>query len=96
MRRRTTGLVIALGLLLTGCGTLIVIPSGAEQVIKRVVFSHTGLTVSHVGCPSGVHAKAGTSFDCHFTAQGQRYTAHMVITKVKGTAVYYQVSTARR
>jgi Domain of unknown function (DUF4333) len=95
MKRRTTGIVVALGLLLSGCGTLVVIPSGAEQVIKRVVLSHTGITISHISCPSGIHAKAGNSFDCHFTAQGQRYTAHMVITKVKGTAVYYQVTAER-
>jgi hypothetical protein len=95
MKRRTAGTVVALGLLLSGCGTLVVIPSGAEQVIKRVVLSHTGVTISHVSCPSGVHAKVGNSFDCHFIAQGQRYTAHMVITKVKGTSVAYEVTAAR-
>jgi hypothetical protein len=47
------------------------------------------------GMASGVHATAGNSFDCHFVAQNQRYTAHMVITKVKGTAVYYQVTAER-
>ena len=87
--------MLALGLLLSGCGTLVVIPSGAEQVIKRVVLSHTGVTISHVSCPSGVHSKVGNSFDCHFIAQGQRYTAHMVITKVKGTSVAYEVTAAR-
>jgi Domain of unknown function (DUF4333) len=95
MKRRTTGIVVALGLLLSGCGTLVVIPSGAEQVIKRLVFSHTGLTISNVKCPSGIHAKAGNTFDCHFTAQGQSYVAHMLITRVKGSAVYYRVTTAR-
>jgi hypothetical protein len=53
------------------------------------------VTISHVSCPSGVHAKVRNSFDCHFIAQGQRYTAHMVITKVKGTSVAYEVTAAR-
>jgi len=95
MKRRTTAIVVALGLLLSGCGTLMVVPSGAGQVIRRFVLSHTGLTISHVTCPSGIDAKAGNSFDCHFIAQGERYTSHMLITRGKGTAVYYQVSTAR-
>jgi hypothetical protein len=94
MKRGTTGIVVGLGLLLAGCGTLEVIPSGAEQVISRLVRSHTGLSISHVTCPSGIEAKAGKAFDCHFVAQGQTYVAHMHIRKVVGTAVYYQVTTA--
>ena len=95
MRRWAIGAVIAPAVLLAGCGTAIVIPSGAENVIRRVVRSHTGLSISHVTCPSGITAKAGNSFNCHFVAQGQSYVAHMHITKVAGSSVYYQVSATR-
>ncbi len=72
-----------------------VIPSGAEHAITRLVRSKTGLPTSKVACPSGIQAKVGNTFDCHFIAQGQRYVAHMHITKVAGTSVYYEVTTAR-
>jgi hypothetical protein len=94
--RRTTGGVVVLSLALAGCGTAVVIPSGAEHAITRLVRSKTGLPTSHVTCPSGIPAKVGKTFDCHFTAQGQPYVAHMHITKVAGSSVYYQVTTARR
>ena len=85
---------VALALLLGGCGTLVIIPKGAETVIRNLVKQHTGATATNVNCPSGVHAKAGNTFSCHFTAGGQKYIAHMDILRIKGTSVYYNVSTS--
>lgn len=43
-------------------------------------------------CPSGVEAKVGQEFDCHFTGpEGKPYTAHMRITKVDGERVDFDV-----
>jgi hypothetical protein len=45
-----------------------------------------------VKCPSGEEANVGVAFDCHFTGpEGKLYTAHMRITKVDGSAVYYDI-----
>ena len=83
----------ALALLLAGCGTLEVIPKGAEQVIRNVVREHTGLQAVDVHCPSGVEAKRGNSFNCTFKANGTSYVARMYIVRVKAPAVYYDVRT---
>jgi hypothetical protein len=81
-----------LGLLLGGCGTLVIIPKGAETVIRNLVKEHTGETVTSVSCPSGVHAKAGNVFTCHYSAGGRNYIAHMHILRIKGQSVYYNVN----
>ena len=89
-------LAAVLALLLAGCGTrvLVVIPKGAETVIRNVVGRQTGLQASDVICPSNVHAKAGNTFVCHFSAGGKKYIAHMSIVRVKAPAVYYEVTTS--
>jgi hypothetical protein len=83
-----------MALMLGGCGTLVIIPKGAETVIRNLVQQHTGETATNVKCPSGVHAKAGNTFNCHFAAGGKNYIAHMDILRIKGTSVYYNVSTS--
>jgi hypothetical protein len=94
MRRLTAIGAAGAALLLAGCGTLVIIPKGAENVIRNVVGQHTGLQATNVHCPSGVHAKAGNTFNCHFAADGQNFIAHMHIVRVKGTSVYYDVTTS--
>ncbi|MHB8689740.1 MAG: DUF4333 domain-containing protein [Solirubrobacteraceae bacterium] len=93
MRRLGAIVATALALLLAGCGTLEVIPSGAEKVVRNFVQSRTGYQATNVHCPSGVEAKAGNRFTCHFRAAGASYVAHMVIKRVKGVSVYFQVDT---
>jgi hypothetical protein len=92
--RRAIALVVVMGGLLAGCGTLVVKPSGAAQSIIDVVHRKTGLTPTNVSCPSGVKAKVGTTFDCHFLGPGgTKYVAHMRITGVHGHAVDFYITT---
>jgi hypothetical protein len=59
------------------------------------VSSKTGIKPQNVTCPSGVAAKVGTSFNCHFTVPGgTKYTAHMLIQKVNGDTVDFYVTTS--
>jgi hypothetical protein len=96
MRAFTAALAAGVALLLAGCGTpvSVIIPKGAETLIKNVVKQQTGQQVTDVSCPSNVRAKAGTTFTCHFSAGGQKYLAHMHIVRVKGAGVYYDVTTS--
>ncbi len=67
-------------------------PEGAAQSVVDVVSRQTGFHQTDVHCPSGVEAKAGQEFDCHFTGpEGKPYTAHMRITKVDGERVDFDV-----
>jgi uncharacterized protein YndB with AHSA1/START domain len=48
-----------------------------------------------VKCPSGVDAKVGKEFECHFTGpEGKDYTAQMKVTKVEGDNVEFYIKTA--
>jgi hypothetical protein len=58
------------------------------------VSSKTGFNATDVKCPSGVDAKVGQEFDCHFTGpEGKPYTAHLKITKVQGDDVEFDIET---
>ncbi len=90
---RATAGMLATALLLTACsGKVTVKPDGAAQSVVDVVSSQTGFHPTDVKCPSGVEAKVGQEFDCHFTGpEGKQYTAHMRITKVDGERVEFDV-----
>ena len=63
------------------------------QSVVDVVSKQTGFHPSDVHCPSGVEAKVGVQFDCHFTGpEGKEYTASMKITKVNGDEVDFAVN----
>jgi hypothetical protein len=83
-----------MALQLTGCGGKTTVkPDGAAQSVVDVVSKQTGFHPADVSCPSGVEAKVGGEFDCHFTGpQGKPYTAHMRITKVDGEQVVFDVN----
>jgi hypothetical protein len=66
-------------------------PHRAEQVIVNVVFGQTGFRPTDVRCPSGVEARVGVTFNCHFTGPEGPYTAHMRITTVQGERVFVSV-----
>ncbi len=85
--------VSLLALQLAGCGQKATVkPDGAAQSVVDVVSGQTGFRPTDVSCPSGVEAKVGQEFDCHFTGpEGKRYTAHMRITKVEGEQVVFDV-----
>lgn len=79
---------------LTACGATIK-PDGAAKSVVDVVSGQTGFHPADVSCPSGVDAKVGGEFDCHFTGpEGKPYTAHMRITKVDGEDVEFDVKTS--
>jgi hypothetical protein len=85
--------VLAVALLIAGCGKLVIVQDKTQTLIKSFVKSH-GATATDVRCPAGVAAKKGNSFDCHFTALGQHYVAHMHILRIKGNSVFYNIQTA--
>jgi hypothetical protein len=87
-------LVVSLAVLLSGCGTSTIKSGGAEKAVVDVVSRQTGFHPTDVKCPSGVAAKVGGTFDCHFTGPGgQPYTASMQIVSIKGSRVDFFVST---
>ncbi|OJZ74075.1 hypothetical protein BRW65_09580 [Mycobacterium paraffinicum] len=88
-------LVSVVSLQLAGCSSKPTIkPDGAEQSVVDVVSKQTGFRPADVHCRSGVEAKVGMQFDCHFTGpEGVQYTANMRITKVDGERVEFDVKT---
>jgi hypothetical protein len=93
MRKVIAG-IVPLAALMAGCGKLEVIPSGAEQTIRQAILRDRGVRITNVSCPSGVSAKVGVTFDCHFVGpHGIKYTAHMLITSVHGHRVGFDIRT---
>jgi hypothetical protein len=89
-----TAALCPVAVVLAGCGTSTIKAGGAEKSVVDVVSRQTGFHPTDVKCPSGVAAKAGRTFECHFTGPGgQRYTAFMKILSVKGSRVDFFVST---
>jgi hypothetical protein len=84
---------LAILLALSACSAKATVkPDGAAQSVVDVVSGQTGFHPADVHCPSGVEAKVGQEFDCHFTGpEGKPYTAHMRITKVDGERVDFDV-----
>jgi hypothetical protein len=87
-------LVGAVALQLAGCGSTIK-PDGAAKSVTDVVSQQTGFKPTDVKCPSGVDAKVGQEFDCHFTGPEGPYTAHLKVTKVNGNDVEFFIQTKR-
>jgi hypothetical protein len=93
---QTAGVFVSLAaVLLAGCSSKTTVkPDGAAQSVVDVVSKQTGFHPTDVHCPSGVEAKVGTQFDCHFTGpEGKEYVANMRITKVNGSEVDFDVNT---
>ncbi|WP_231985457.1 DUF4333 domain-containing protein [Mycobacterium sp. E796] len=92
VERAAAGMLAAAALLTACHAKSTVKPDGAAQSVVDVVSSQTGFHPNDVHCPSGVEAKVGQEFDCHFTGpEGKQYTAHMRITKVDGERVEFDV-----
>jgi hypothetical protein len=87
-------LVGAMALQLAGCGSTIN-PDGAAKSVTDVVSQKTGFKPTDVKCPSGVDAKVGEEFDCHFTGPEGPYTAHVKITSVNGQDVGFDINSRR-
>ena len=89
--RFAAGTLLAL-LALSACSSKPTVkPEGAAQSVVDVVSGQTGFRPTDVKCPSGVEAKVGQEFDCHFTGPEGPYTAHMRITKVDGDRIEFDV-----
>jgi hypothetical protein len=85
----------AVALRLTGCAAPTIKPDGAAKSVTDVVSQQTGFKPADVSCPSGVEAKVGQEFDCHFTGPEGPYTAHLKVTKVNGDDVEFFIQTKR-
>jgi hypothetical protein len=86
--------VVLCSFLLGACGQSTIKPSGAEQAVAEVVSKQTGFHPNDVKCPSGVEAKVGRAFKCHFTGpEGKDYTASVRINQIQGQRVLFYVST---
>ena len=80
--------------LLSACGGSASIDPGATaHYVEDFVFQHTGFRATDVTCPSGIPARAGGRFNCHFTGPEGPYTAYMRILNVKGRRVLFGVKT---
>ena len=91
-RRLVLVAVLAAGALsLAACGRKEVVAGRAAETVASFIASHTGFHPTDVRCPSGVEARAGQSFDCHFTGPDGPYVAHMHITSVSGTRVSFDI-----
>lgn len=89
---RSAATVLAAAILLAGCGKATIKPAGAAKSVVDVIARDTGFRPTDVKCPSGVEAKVGKTFDCHFTGpEPKPYVAHMRITEVKGERVVFFV-----
>lgn len=94
MRTALVVLIASLATVLAGCGSTIK-PEGAAQSVVDLVSKQTGFKPNDVKCPSGVDAKVGTEFQCHFTGpEGKQYTADMKVTQVQGDNVQFYIKTA--
>ncbi|MBW0019949.1 MAG: DUF4333 domain-containing protein [Mycobacterium sp.] len=91
-----TVLVGAMVLGVAGCSSKMVIkPEVAAKSVVNLESQKTGFTPTDVRCPSGVEAKVGATFDCHFTGPDGPYTAHMRVTKVDGQDLTFDIKTQR-
>jgi hypothetical protein len=94
MRTVLVVVLASLAMVVAGCDSTIK-PEGAAQSVVDLVSKQTGYKPKDVKCPSGVDAKEGTEFECHFTGpEGTDYTAHMKVTKVEGDDVQFYIKTA--
>jgi hypothetical protein len=93
--RRTPLAVTCLAVLLSGCGASTIRPHASEQTIADFVFKKTSFRPTDVRCPSGIPAKVGSTFDCHFTGPDGPYVAHVRLTSVHGESAIDYIVTRR-
>ncbi len=93
--RRTGPAIVCLLVLLAGCGASTIRPHATEQTIADFVSKQTGFRPADVRCPSGIPAKVGSTFDCHFTGPDGPYVAHVRITSVHGQRTIDYIVTRR-
>jgi hypothetical protein len=74
-----------------------IVPDATANYVADFVAKNSPAKVrpTDVNCPSGIEAKVGGEFDCHFTGPDGKYTAHLKILSVDGTRVDYDCNTHR-
>jgi hypothetical protein len=76
--------------LLAGCGGQSTVnPKTAAKYIEDGILHKTGHRVD-VTCPSGIPAKTGGRFNCHFAGPEGPYTAYARIVNVQGSRVGFR------
>jgi hypothetical protein len=95
----------ATALLLVGCSKTTELGTAKNYVVPEATANHVADYVAKyspahvrptdVTCPSGLEAKVGAEFDCHFTGPDGKYTAHLKIKGVEGTRIDYETNTFR-
>lgn len=86
MRWRGAALV-CLAAMVSACGQTTILQRPSQRVVAEFVFKHTGFRPTDVRCPSGIPAKVGNTFQCHFTGPDGPYTAYVRIVSVHGRRV---------
>jgi hypothetical protein len=84
----------AVALQLAGCGggKATIKPDVAAKSVTDSISEQTGFTPTDVKCPSGVEAKVGVTFECHYTGPDGPYTANVKINKISGEDVTFFVT----
>lgn len=95
MRRGSKLIVCLLPLLLAACGGSVILSKPTAQTVSRAVYERSGFRPTDVSCPSGVPAKVGGRFQCHFTGPDGQYTAYLLIKSVHGQRVIYNIQSRR-
>ena len=92
---RAAVLTACVSLPLAACGKSVILERPTEQLVSDAVYHHTGFRPTDVRCPSGVSARVGGRFQCHFSGPDGPYTAYMRITSVHGQHVTYDIQSHR-
>jgi hypothetical protein len=91
--RRLCASLACIAALLAGCGESTLRTDKTEQTVARFVSEHTHFHPTDVRCPSGIPAKVGETFQCHFTGPEGPYTADVRILEVEGARVLDHIVT---
>jgi hypothetical protein len=97
LRRLSILAVLSAGLLLGGCGTLVLPANHVATGLKQNVQSATGVTIKSAKCPRDLTAKVGATEQCTVTtAAGNRYLFGVQIYRVKGSEGFYHIRLVKR
>jgi hypothetical protein len=80
---------------LAACGESVILQHPSERTVTQFVLQHTGFRPTDMKCPSGVVAKVGATFDCHFTGPDGKYVAHVRIASLHGSSATDYIVTQR-
>jgi Domain of unknown function (DUF4333) len=93
--RRSALSLVGLTLVLAACGGSTILPQPTAQTVANAVQRRFGFRPTDVSCPSGIPAKVGGQFQCHFSGPDGPYVAYMRIASVRGQRVIYNIQTQR-